>query len=445
VVFVDAERAPKLDILRLRREAGTKGFVIFRPHEGKIKLNQDWEDFDRLIRNYSGSGKEILEMSPGTLPDDNATIFFTSGTTGLPKGVLSTQRQFLTNIPNVLIGRMRAILRKGESLPAPDPNEPQKGLLLSVPLFHVTGFTSMTMLAIAVGQKLVMMRRWKPEEGARLIRKENISAAGGVPSMVSDIIDSSAVGAPSIESFLFGGAPAHGGLAPQAAKAFPKAILSQAYGMTETNSVAISHGGGDYVARPQSTGLPCPVNEVIIVKDDQVAKPGEVGEVWLKGVDIMKGYWNEPEATEKVLTVDGWLKTGDLGYLDEEGFLYIKDRIKDIIIRGGENIDSVSIENALYADDRVLEVAAVGVPDKRLGELPAAVVTFRKDFYGKVSEMELVEFAARRLPKFAVPVMVITQKELLERNPAGKIVKAGLRKLAAQKWAERNSQTKAKL
>jgi len=171
--------------------------------------------------------------------------------------------------------------------------------------------------------------------------------------------------------------------------------------------------------------------------DDVCLPPGCVGEVWLRGPNVMKGYWRDPESTEKVITADGWLRTGDLGSLDEEGFLYIKDRLKDIIIRGGENVDSVSVENALYADPRILEAAAVGVPDERLGELVAAVVSVKPPFQGRVTEAALIALARKSLPKFAVPVMIVILNEQFELTPSGKIIKGTLRKIARQHWEDR--------
>ncbi|KAF5321030.1 hypothetical protein D9619_001099 [Psilocybe cf. subviscida] len=275
--------------------------------------------------------------------------------------------------------------------------------------------------------------------------------------MVADLTDAAGDGNFALESLMFGGAPAPDSLAPRAHAAFPTASMSQGYGLTETSSVAVGFAGEDYIERPKSCGLPTPVNDILIVQDGLVMRPGEVGEVWLRGPNIMKGYWRDPAATAKALTRDGWFRTGDLGVLDEEGFLYIRDRIKDIIIRGGENIDSVTVENALYADDRVLEAAAVGVPDARLGELVAAVVSvkpaFRSDAPGrkedKVTDAGLIAFAAQRLPRFAVPVMIIVQDEPFERTPSGKILKADLRKVAAAAYAKRlaagGSQQQAKL
>ncbi|CAA7259743.1 unnamed protein product [Cyclocybe aegerita] len=438
LIIVDPERANLLEPIsrKLVAEAGSTGILVLESQEGKGK----WEGmttWHAAFNNYKGDPLKILTMDPKITPEDDATILFTSGTTGMPKGVLSTQRQFLTNILNVIVGTRRAVLRRGEGIPTP-PVGPQKAVLLSVPLFHVTGLTSLTMLATMGGLKIVMMRKWIPEEGARLMRKENVVIAGGVPSMVSDLADSSAAGLP-LDALMFGGAPAPDTLTPRARRAFPTATMSQGYGLTETSSVAVGFAGEDYVARPTSCGLAMPVNDLMIMNDDTSVPAGTVGEVWIRGPNVMKGYWRDQAATDKVLTQDGWFKSGDLGFLDKEGFLYIRDRIKDIIIRGGENIDSVTVENALYADERVLEAAAVGVPDKRLGELVAAVVSVKPPFHSRVTDRELISLARKSLPKFAVPVMIVVQNEPFERTPSGKILKADLRKIAAKEWSKRSS------
>ncbi|KAJ2915027.1 hypothetical protein MD484_g5364, partial [Candolleomyces efflorescens] len=437
LIVVDAERADRLEpiVSDFAKEAGTTGILVLEAQDARWKGMHLW---NRVLDEYTGP-LDAITVDPAVVPEDNASILFTSGTTGLPKGVLSTHRQYLTNVMNVSVASRRAALRKGED-PAPlaAPTGPQKGILISVPLFHVTGSTSLAMLATLAGMKIVLMRKWIPEEAARLIKAESITVAGGVPSMVSDLVDSSSAGHP-LEALMFGGAPAPDTLPPRAQKTFPTASLSQGYGLTETNSVAVGFSGDDYSARPTSCGLATPVNDIAIVKDDRVLPPGEIGEVWLKGPNVMQCYWKDPGATEKALTKDGWLRTGDLGYVDEEGFLYIRDRIKDIIIRGGENIDSVSVENALYADDRVLEVAAVGVPDQRLGELVAAVVSTKPGQFGKLTEAQLVKAAQKVLPKFAVPVIIVIQSSPFDRTPSGKILKADLRTLAKKAWEARKA------
>ncbi|KAF5384198.1 hypothetical protein D9615_003371 [Tricholomella constricta] len=455
VVMVDTERADRLatgmsDIHQVIQAAS---FLVFDEHADHTRW-PGMSSFPDVIHTYQGDVADILTTTPHILPEDNALVMFTSGayfifhglpsrllmlaegTTGLPKGVLSTQRQFLTNVPNVMVGGIRASLRAGGDYPNFEEENPQKGLLIGVPLFHVTGLTSFTLLATTMGMKIVLTPKWVVEEAARLIKQENVRVAGGVPAMVSDLIESSLAGY-AVDGLLFGGSPAPDTLVPRAREAFPTATMMQAYGMTETNSVAVSFAGEDYATRPSSTGRASPVNEIKIMHGGQPVPPGVAGEVWLRGPNIMQCYWRDAEATENTITSDGWLRTGDLGFLDEEGFLYIKDRIKDIIIRGGENIDSVSVENALYRDPRVLEAAAVGVPDDRLGELVAAVVSIKAAFRGSVTGASLIAVARKNLPRYAVPVMIIVLDEPLEHTPSGKIMKGQLRQLARRHWEVR--------
>ncbi|KAL0955924.1 hypothetical protein HGRIS_002116 [Hohenbuehelia grisea] len=436
LVLLDPERADLLEPVAadLIRTAGTTGLLVFDSLDGKGHW-KDMQSFNYVMDHYPRDPSASLATDPNLHPEDNASIMFTSGTTGLPKGVLSTQRMFLTNLRNISVGVLRAKLRNGEELPSPKEG-PQQGVLVAVPLFHVTGSTSLSMLATMNGQKVVLMRKWNVEDAVRLIKRENISVGGGVPTMVSDLTESSLAGH-HLDALIFGGAAAPSGLPAKARKSFPAAILSQTYGMTETNSISVACAGNDYLVRPSSTGLPSPVNDIMIVQGDTSVPAGQRGEVWLRGPNVMKEYWRDPEATAKALTSDGWLRTGDLGSLDEDGFLYIHDRIKDIIIRGGENISSVSVENALYEDSRILEAAAVGVPDERLGELVAAVVSVKPAFYGQVTEDSLVKFARQRLPRFAVPVMVLVQDSPLEHTPSEKITKGVLRKLAHVEWKTR--------
>ncbi|GLB37044.1 putative AMP-binding enzyme C-terminal domain [Lyophyllum shimeji] len=434
VIILDPERAARLApaIPDIIRETAAAGILVLDAFEGSRRW-KGMDSFSAVVGQYCGDVADILFEDPQIVPEDNAVIMFTSGTTGLPKGVLSTQRQFLTNVPNVMAGAIRASLRKGEPYPDFKEEIAQKGILIAVPLFHVTGTTSFAMMATATGMKIVLTPKWVVEDAVRLIKQENVRVAGGVPAMVSDLTESSLVGH-SLDGLLFGGSPAPDTLVPRAQKAFSTAVMIQAYGLTETNSVSVSFAGEDYTARPNSTGRASPVNEIKVVHEGTCVPHNHVGEVWLRGPNVMKGYWRDPEATAKAITADGWLKTGDLGYLDEEGFLYIKDRLKDIIIRGGENIDSVSVENALYKDPRVLEAAAVGVPDERLGELVAAVVSIKPAFQGSVTETALIALARKHLPRFAVPVMIVVLDRPLEHTPSGKVVKGELRQLARRQW-----------
>ncbi|ESK97065.1 long-chain-fatty-acid-- ligase [Moniliophthora roreri MCA 2997] len=444
LVVLDAERADRLQpiITQLAKDTGIIQVLVFAlTAQERTRSWRGMELFDSALQNFipvANSPISEIEIHP----EDNAVIMFTSGTTGFPKGVLSTQRQFLSNAFNTVVGNCRAALRRGEDLSSPPVEGPQKGALVAVPLFHVTGLTSYSMMSTMLGYKIILMRKWIPEEGSNgsrsseLIKEENVGVAGGVPAMVQDLMDSSLRGH-SLEGLFFGGSAAPDVLVENARKAFPSTRLSQGYGLTETNSIAVAIAGDDYALRPTSTGLPCPINDMIVMTGDILAPPGTVGEIWLRGANVMKGYWRDPEATSKVLTSDGWLKTGDIGMMDEEGFLYVKDRAKDIIIRGGENIASIAVENALYLDPRVMEAGAVGVPDTRLGELVAAVVSIKPAFRGAVTESSLIEGTRKVLPAFAVPVIIIVRDEPFELTPSGKIMKGPLRKIARHHWEER--------
>ncbi|KAK7452630.1 hypothetical protein VKT23_012029 [Stygiomarasmius scandens] len=442
-VLVDPERADKLiSIVPKLKSNGVAGLAVI-----ENLSNRSWpgiDDWKTVWDKYPGDTSVIMSQDPEIVPEDNATIIFTSGTTGLPKGVLSTQRAFLTVVFNALSADARAKLRSGEKLDFTPPPGPQSGTLVSTPLFHVTGSSIMLFGAIG-GRKIVMMRKWDLKEASRLMKEENITSSVGVPTTISDLSESSAAG--QIESLTFGGAPTPAALAMRTKKAFPKAVLSQAYGLTETNASVVGITGPDYETHWKSCGRPLLINDILIMHNGKECPTGSAGEIWVRGPNIMKEYWDDPEATAKTLTRDGWCKTGDVGYLDEEGYLYINGRLKDMIIRGGENIDPVSVENALHRDERVNEVAAVGVPDERLGELVAAVLNVKPAYKGQVKEQDMIDLAKKRLPKFAVPVMVIVHDNEFEHTPSEKIIKAPLRKIAEAEWKKRKatSTPKAKL
>ncbi|PAV15027.1 long-chain-fatty-acid- ligase [Pyrrhoderma noxium] len=447
VIIVDPERADRLSgslLSELRLKTNIiKVFVVRGHNPTGAPMRWKWKDISSLetaLATFEASGlpTDSWKACPEPSPEDDATIFFTSGTTGLPKGVLSSQRSFLTNLMNSSSSRLRTLLRRGEELPVTNVNDPQKAVLLSVPLFHVTGLTSFAMISTALGAKIVLIRKWNKDEAARLIVREGITNAGGVPSMVMDLLDSD-LASNTLEALSYGGAPSAETMPKDVHVRFPKVESAQGYGLSETNAVAAGIHGEDYLARPASTGCATPVNDLLVVDPNtqRILGPNQVGELWIKGPNVIKGYWRDPVATAKAITKDGWFKTGDIASMDEEGFVYIKDRVKDIIIRGGENIHSTEVENALYSDDRILDAAAVSVPDKRLGELVAAVVTTKSHFHGQVTEADVIKRAREHLPAHAVPVMVLVQDEMIERNANGKIMKDVLRTRVRKEWARR--------
>ena len=368
----------------------------------------------------------------GLVPEDDATIFYTSGTTGKPKGALGTHRNIVSNIMATAVTGARTYLRRGETPPTPDPDAPQKATLLSVPFFHATGCHAVMSPSLFGGAKLVMMRKWDVPRAMELIQRERITGAGGVPTIAWQIIehpDRPNYDLSSLETVSYGGAPSAPELVRQIKATFPKAQPGNGWGMTETSATFTNHLAEDYEHRPDSCGPPVPVCDLKIVGPDGATLPsGTVGELWGRGPNVVKAYWNKPEATAETFT-DGWVHTGDLARLDEEGFCFIIDRAKDMLIRGGENIYCVEVENALYEHPAVMDAAIVARPHRSLGEEPAAVVTLVPGAHA--TQDELRAFVAARLAAFKVPVEVRFWDGPLPRNANGKIVKSELRPLFA--------------
>ena len=363
-------------------------------------------------------------------PDDDALIFYTSGTTGKPKGAVVTHRNACSNTLTTACAQARAFLRRGQEPPLPDPNAPQRAMLLAVPMFHVMGCMPWLIAGLNGGQKLVLMHKWDAGQALALIERERITQAGGVPTMAWQLLEHPARSQhdlSSLESVSYGGAPAAPELVRRLRDAFPHARASNGWGMTEVTSSYASNGAEDYQARPGSCGVAAPTNDWKIMSEDgsHELPRGQPGELWVKGPQVVRGYWNDPEATAHSFD-QGWLKTGDIAYLDDEGFCYLVDRAKDMLIRGGENIYCVEVENALQEHPAVLDVAVVGAPHAVLGEEPVAIVQLRRGH--EVSEDALRAFARERLAAFKVPVRVLWSDEPLPRNAAGKLQKQELRR-----------------
>ncbi len=374
------------------------------------------------------------EIPPAAVqPDDPATIFYTSGTTGKPKGALASHRNITSNVMAAGIGAARAFLRRGEQPPAPDPGAPQRSILLSVPFFHATGCFSILSPTLVSGGKIVMMYKWEPIRAFELIERERITMAGGVPTIAWQLIEHPAranFDLSSLESVAYGGAPSAPELVRKIVETFPRSQPGQGWGMTETSAAVTGNSAEDYENRPDSCGPAVPVCDLKIVGPDGATLPvGEVGELWARGPNIVIGYWNKPEATAQTF-VEGWVKTGDLARLDAEGFCYIIDRAKDMLIRGGENIYCVEVENVLYEHPAVMDAAVVGIPHKTLGEEPGAVVTLKVG--ADLDERALKAFVAERIAAFKVPVRIVFQRETLPRNANGKVLKNELKKIFAE-------------
>ncbi len=360
-------------------------------------------------------------------PDDDATIFYTSGTTGKPKGALGTHRNMMTNITALAFARARAFARRGEAPAVGGTSLKQTSVLLSVPFFHVTGSHSVLAAGTAFGNKLVMMYKWNPERALELIEREKINHFGGVPSMVWQVIESPDFKKRDTSSILgvsYGGAPAAPELVKRIKEVFPVSHPSNGYGLTETSAISAMNSADDYVRKPGSVGAPVPICDVKLVDSEGKEIGSGIGELCIKGPNVVKGYWNKPEETAKAFR-DGYLHTGDLARIDEEGFIYILDRAKDMLIRGGENVYCVEVEDALYSHADVIDAAVIGIPHRVLGEEVGAVVQLRPD--SKADVEILRAHVAERLAGFKVPVQIILRSEPLPRNANGKILKRQLK------------------
>jgi long-chain acyl-CoA synthetase len=363
-------------------------------------------------------------------PDDDATLFYTSGTTGHPKGALGTHRNLLTNIGSAGYARARAAMRRGAPPPSLDGSGPQLAMLVSIPFFHVTGSHSMLAYGTHTGHKIVTMYKWQPEQALELIERERITHFGGVPSMVWHVLESPKLQQTDTSSVLgvvYGGAPAAPELVRRIKQAFPSAVPSNGYGLTETSAVTTTNSGPDYERKPHCVGLPTAVSDVRVLDEQgrDVTASGGIGELCVRGPNVVKGYWNNPSATAAAIDAEGFLHTGDLVRIDDEGFIEILDRAKDMLIRGGENIYCVEVENVLYQHPDVMDAAVIGLPHPVLGEEVAAVVQVVPG--STLTEATLREHTAQHLAAFKVPVRIELRSEPLPRNANGKILKRQLK------------------
>jgi acyl-CoA synthetase (AMP-forming)/AMP-acid ligase II len=363
---------------------------------------------------------------PMLTPDDDATILFTSGSTGESKGALSTHRAVTTGVYTYATGLM--VLKEiliGEGRPPASPRT-----LLSVPLFHVTGEVPVLLNSFVVGRGMVIMPKWDATEALRLIEQERITYFVGVPTMSLELMnhpDREKYDLSSLTDITGGGAPRPVAHVERLRQSFPNSQPALGYGLTETNAVGCANIWGNYAAKPASTGRPqAPFVELAILGDgDRHLAAGERGEIGIRTAANIKNYWRNPQATADAFTADGYVRTGDVGYLDEDGYLFIVDRKKDIIIRGGENISSAEVEAALYACPDIAEASVFGTPDERLGEVPIAVIHPR-DGSG-LDEARLREFLVGKLAGFKIPARMIFTGEPLPLLGTGKIDRVALK------------------
>jgi long-chain acyl-CoA synthetase len=419
VVIADEARAETL-----RRSGATTPIILVADDASRPAIAFT-TPFGEVI-DGAGRDAEIVDLEP----DAPAAILFTSGTTGRAKGAVLTHRNFTNVIANIeflgAVGTTLAAERAGVSTEVIRRAAPAASALLIFPLFHVSGVVVFLGTMIGGGM-LTLMRRWRADHALSLIAANQINAISGPPQAVSDLLDAAGASTPlaGLVQLGAGGQATPPNLASRITQTLPQATQGVGWGMTEVVGAASGHSGAVFQARPSSCGRLSPVMELRVVDDQGRELPtGEVGELWLRGAMVMQGYWRSPAANAEAFE-DGWYKTGDIGFIDADGFIYVVDRKKDMVISGGENIYCAEVERVLLSDDAVLEAAMFGVPDERLGELPVAAVTLRE---GEIRTEEMVKaFVRASLADYKAPATVAFDLSPFPRNAIGKVDKKALR------------------
>jgi long-chain acyl-CoA synthetase len=393
------------------------------------------------VRADSPSGDDVDQWNDVVVPgpsmpavdvgwNDDATILYTSGTTGRPKGAVSTNGAIVSSVMAFGSRAAADVMRAESALPpgeSPAPAGPLAFILI-VPLFHVTGCVPVLLSCVVTKSKLVVMYRWNPEKALELIERERITNFIGVPTQSWDLVNSPRFAdfdTSSLRGVGGGGAPAPTALVERVAGSVKSGGPTLGYGMTETNAYGPNNTGADYLTHPTSTGRVMPIMRIEVRDPDGHQVPtGQRGEIWFEGPMLIRGYWNKPEATAETI-VDGWLRSGDIGRVDEDGFFYVEDRLKDMILRGGENVYCAEVESAIYEHPAIHEAAVFGIPDERLGEEVAVAIHLADG--ATLTADELRAFLRTKIAAFMIPSRIVFVDEPLPRNPAGKFLKRELR------------------
>ena len=388
-----------------------------------------WEDALASATEHGPAPEPTID------PDDDLCVFYTSGTTGHPKGAVLTHRGATSNLFNLGFWQVMAASAEARAVAAGEPppgsekevGESYPGSILAVPLFHVTGCNCCLHPITAVGGRLTLMHRWDPEVALELIERERPASLTGVPTMTRELLNSPDFERRDTSSLSHvggGGAPVQPDLVHKIEDRL-EGRPSTGYGLTEVNGVITINVGHFFMAKPASAGSPCPIMETRIVAEDGTDQgPGEHGELWVRGGNVFRGYLNRPEANAEALT-DGWFHTGDIGYLDDDGFLFLVDRAKDMVLRSGENVYSAEVEAAIYEHPAVAEAAVFAVPDERHGEAVGAAIVLLSG--AECSAEELRDHTRRLIAVFKVPEHLWFLDEALPTNANGKFVKRDLR------------------
>ncbi len=398
--------------------------IIVRPDSDQ----HDFIDFNSFIESKSD------QFTSKVAKDDNATIFYTSGSTGFPKGVLSSHRNILATLFSwALVTTIKREV-EADNIQSKQVKEEspvhQSAILHCVPLFHVTGSHSGFLMSIIAGRKMVMMSKWDPSAALQLIQDEKIGAITGVPTQTWDLLthpDREKYDLSSFKELSGGGAPRPPEHVKKLKEGFKGSEPSIGYGLTETNAAGTLNLGKDYLKHPGSCGRAIPpVTDVAIIDENWnfIETPKAIGEIVIKSPANMVGYWRNEKATKEVFNDDGWFKSGDLGYIDE-GFVYIVDRVKDMVIRGGENISCIEVETAIYDHPSVQEAAVFGIPEERLGESLCVAICLKPSL--ALTQAELESFLQDKLASFKIPSIMQIGHEELPRVASGKFSKTQLR------------------
>jgi long-chain acyl-CoA synthetase len=423
VLFADQERVDRL--FRWVPSPPVPGLRVFAVRATKLP-----DGVRPLIDAVAAVGD--VAMPPVRIaPDDLATILYTSGSSGRAKGVPSTHRNIVAALMSWTLDTRINQLVTGV---VPAPPAEQLGTLLAVPLFHVTGLHSSFLASYVMQRRIVCMYRWDPELAARLIDRERLTSIVAPAAITGDLLQVAKTGGHDLSTLVAvggGGAPRAPEQVRQIAATFRNAAPTIGWGMTETNAIGTSNSGPDYLAHPASSGRCSQVLDISIRDDAGNELPrGERGELWVRGTSVFQGYWNLPEATAAVFVGD-WLRTGDVAYLDDEDFLFIVDRIKDLIIRGGENIGCGHVEAALLMHPDVREASVYAVPDDRMGEEVGATIYARD----ALDEDQLREFLTQHLARYELPRYILRSAGPLPRTPSGKIFRRQIREEAIAQLA----------
>lgn len=427
LLVVDGERLPRIvpHLETLRSDGKALPLLVVR-HEGDLPEGAEhWEDALSAVEGDPALPDVEID------PEDDACVFYTSGTTGFPKGAVLTHRGCTNNVMNLAFFNLAVAVARSKMQSADEgsggPSNPMS-FMLPVPLFHVTGCNCVLHPLTLIGGKIVVIPKWDPTEALRLIEREAVTNLTGVPTMARELVNHpefDSYDTSTLVSLGGGGAPVSPDLVDAIDSKVENAAPGVGYGLTETCGVITLNSAEFFTSKPATVGPPMPTCEVRCVDEDgNDVAPGETGELWVKGANVVRGYLNKPEATAEAIT-DGWFHTGDIVRIDEDGFISIVDRAKDMVLRGGENVYSSEVEAAIYTYDGVAEVAVFAVPDERLGEEVGAAIHPRAG--AEIDPDAIRAHVIERIAKHKAPRHIWIIDDPLPRNANGKFLKRELR------------------